>query len=225
MLMLAMAQGAEWIRLQASRVHPAAGGLCMAALFVVPAWAFVQTPPPYWVEDHKTVFAFFRQHRRPGDAVFVFPYEVQAVERYGSAYGLAPDDILIGHRRQTAGLPPGTSTAIAVARVCFRWVRSGVGTAARGLSSTIGVRKESIAIPSEKPLDQSGPLDLSDPARSRRRRRNVSWRRRTCRRAATTARPSGRAGAEPRPKKTVPRAVPSDVHGAIDAVWRIGSPL
>ena len=83
-LILAVAEGAEWIRRQASRLHPAAGGVCMAALFVVPALAFVQRPPPYWVEDHKTALAFLREHRQPGDAVFVFPYELQAVERYGA---------------------------------------------------------------------------------------------------------------------------------------------
>ncbi|HTO86061.1 MAG TPA: hypothetical protein VMR54_00840, partial [Thermoanaerobaculia bacterium] len=71
-LILSVAEGAEWLRRQASRLHPAAGGVCMAALLVVPALAFVQRPPPYWVEDHKTVLAFFRDHRQPGDAVLVF---------------------------------------------------------------------------------------------------------------------------------------------------------
>ncbi len=173
MLLLAVAAGAEWIRLQASRVHPAAGGLCMAALFVIPALAFSQAPPPYWVEDHKTVLAFLRQHRRPEDAVFVFPYEIQAVERYGSEYGLAPGDYQVGacsredrrvflrdvdryRGRQRVWLLDGSVPGLSPAR---RSVETYL--------STIGVRKESIAVPSVVPLDPVGAslYDLSDPAR------------------------------------------------------------
>jgi hypothetical protein len=172
-LILAVAEAAEWIRRQASRLHPAAGGVCMAALFVVPALAFVQRPPPYWVEDHKTVLAFFREHRQPGDAVFVFPYEVEAVERYGSEYGLAPDDYEIGDCSRDDG------------RVFLRdvdryrgrrrvWLLDGSVPALRAARksvenylATIGVGKESISIPSEKPLDPVGArlFDLSDPTR------------------------------------------------------------
>jgi len=173
MLILAAAQGAEWIRLQASRVHPAAGGLCMAALFVIPALAFAQAPPPYWVEDHKTVFAFLRQHRRPGDAVFVFPYEIQAVERYGSEYGLAPDDYQVGacSREDRRAFLRDVDRYRGRPRV---WLLAGsvpsMTADRRSVEtylSTIGVRKESIAIPSEQPLDPVGAslYDLSDPVR------------------------------------------------------------
>jgi hypothetical protein len=173
LLVLAAAQGAEWIRLRASRVRAAAGGLCMAALFVIPAWAFAQAPPPYWVEDHKSVLAFFRQHRRPGDAVFVFPYEVQAVERYGSEYGLAPGDYQVGScsREDRRVFLRDVDRYRGRARV---WLLAGSVpsmTADRrsveGYLSTIGVRRESIAIPSEEPLDPVGAslYDLSNPAR------------------------------------------------------------
>jgi hypothetical protein len=172
-LILAVAEGAEWLRRQASRLHPAAGGVCMAALFVVPALAFVQRPPPYWVEDHKTVLAFFREHRQPGDAVFVFPYEVEAVERYGSEYGLASDDYQVGtcsredprvflrdvdryRGRRRVWLIDGSVPALSAAR-----------KSVERYLATIGVRKESISIPSENPLDPVGAhlFDLSDPAR------------------------------------------------------------
>ena len=145
---------------------PRRAELCMAALFVVPALAFVQRPPPYWVEDHKTVFAFFREHRQPGDAVFVFPYEVQAVERYGSEYGLAPGDYQVGtcSRDDRRVFLRDVDRYRGRARV---WLLDGsvpALTAARksveGYLSTIGVRKESIAIPSEKPLDPVGRLAL-----------------------------------------------------------------
>ncbi len=172
-LVLAVAEGAEWLRRQASRLHPAAGGVCMAALFVVPAWAFVQRPPPYWVEDHKTALAFLREHRQPGDAVLVFAYELLAVERYGAQYGLASDDYQLG----ACSRDDGRVFLRDVDRYRGRrrvWLLDGgvPGYSAPRKSlerylATIGVRKESISIPSEKPLDPVGAhlFDLSDPAR------------------------------------------------------------
>jgi hypothetical protein len=172
-LMLAAAHGAEWIRRQASRLHPAVGGACMAAFLLVPALAFVQRPPPYWVEDFKTVFAFFREHRQPGDAVFVFAYDMEAIERYGAEYGLASDDYQVGgcwrddrgtflrdvdryRGRDRVWLLDGSVPALTSARKSLE-----------NYLATIGVRKDSISIPSEKPLDPVGAhlYDLSDPAR------------------------------------------------------------
>ena len=173
MLVLAASQAAEWIRRQVSRLHPALGGVCMAALFCVPAWAFVQKPPPYWVENHKAVLAFFREHRQPGDAVFVFPYEIQAIERYGAEYGLAPADYEVG------------GCSVEDRRLFLRdvdryrgnarvWILAGsvpALSAARkdleGYLGTIGIHKESISIASTKPLDPVGVqlFDLSDPER------------------------------------------------------------
>ena len=172
-LILAAAEGAEWLRRQASRLHPFAGGVCMAALFVVPVLAFVQRPPPYWVEDHKSALAFFREHRRPGDAVFVFAYEIEAVERYGARYGLESGEYEVGGCSSEDG------------RVFLRdadryrgrrrvWLLDGSvpGLNAERMSlekylATIGTLEESISIPSEKPLVLVGAhlFDLSDPAR------------------------------------------------------------
>jgi hypothetical protein len=172
-LVLAAAEGAEWLRLQASRLHPAAGGACMAALFVVPALAFVDRPPPYWVEDHKSALAFFREHRRPGDAVFVFAYEIEAVERYGARYGLASGEYEVGgcaseddrvflrdvdryRGRERVWLLDGSVPALNAAR-----------TSLEKYLATIGTLEESISIPSEKPLNPVGAhlFDLSDTAR------------------------------------------------------------
>jgi hypothetical protein len=91
-LVLAIAQAAEGIRRVASRLQPALGAVCMAAMFAGPAWSLVRFPPPYFVEDHKTVLAYVRDHRQPGDAVYVYAYEIEAIERYGAEYGLAPGD-------------------------------------------------------------------------------------------------------------------------------------
>ncbi|HEY2796573.1 MAG TPA: hypothetical protein VGK26_01675 [Thermoanaerobaculia bacterium] len=172
-LMLAAAQGAEWIRRQASRLHPVVGAAVMAALFVIPTWSFIEYPPPYWVEDFKTVFAFFREHRRPGDAVFVFPYAVEAVERYGPEYGLAPVDYEVGgcsaedprlflrdvdryRGRPRVWLLVGSVPSMTADR-----------RSVEGYLSAIGVAGDRISIPSLPNLDPVAAqlYDLSDPVR------------------------------------------------------------
>jgi len=172
-LILAAAAGAEGLRRQASRLHPSAGGACMAALFVVPFLAFVERLPPYWVEDHKSVLAFFREHRRPGDAVFVFAYEVEAVERYGALYGLAPGEYEVGG----CSSEDGRAFLRDMDRYRGRrrvWLIDGgvpgfnaARTSLEKYLATIGTPEDSISIPSEKPLNPVGAhlFDLSDPAR------------------------------------------------------------
>lgn len=145
----------------------------MALLFAGPAWAFVRVPPPHFVEDHKTVLAFVREHRQPGDAVYVYCYAVEAVERYGAEYGLATSAYRVGgcsaeDRRaflrdvdRYRGLP--RVWVIAGAVPPFQPPRATI----ENYLSTIGVRRLSVAVPSEKPLfPVSATLfDLSDPAR------------------------------------------------------------
>ena len=145
----------------------------MAALFVVPALAFVERLPPYWVEDHKSALAFFREHRRPGDAVFVFPYEIEAVERYGAQYGLASGEYVVGgcssedgrqflrdadryRGRRRVWLLDGSVPGFNAAR-----------TSLEKYLATIGTVEKSISLPSEQPLNPVGAhlFDLGDPAR------------------------------------------------------------
>ncbi len=172
-LVLAVAWAAESIRTLASRAHPALGAACMAALFVSPAWSFVRHPPPYFVEDHKTVLAYVRDHRQPGDAVFVYPYEIEAVERYGAEYGLAPGDYESGRcskndRRvflrdvdRYRGRP--RVWVIAGAVPPFQPPRQTM----EQYLSTIGVPRASIVIQGAKPIAPVSAIlfDLSDPKR------------------------------------------------------------
>ncbi len=188
-LVLALAEGAEWLRRTAARLHPAIGAACMVLLFVAgPAWAFVRVPPPYFVEDYKTVLAFVRAHRQPGDAVFVTPIAGEAVERYGPAYGLAPGDYQVGScsaedRRvmlrevdRYRGRPRVWVVASAVPP--YQAQRAGV----ENYLSAIGVRGLSVAVPSEKPLFPVSAMlfDLSDPSRlaAASSRRRFRWSRR-----------------------------------------------
>lgn len=173
-LMLGLAQGAEWLRRAAARLHPALGAACMVLLFVAgPAWAFVRVPPPYFVEDYKTVLAFVRAHRQPGDAVFVTPIAGEAVERYGPAYGLAPGDYQRGTcsvedrrvmLREVDGYRGRPRVwVIASAVPPYQAQRAGV----ENYLAAIGVRGLSVAVPSEKPLFPVSAMlfDLSDPSR------------------------------------------------------------
>jgi hypothetical protein len=172
-LVLAVSGAAEGIRRTVARRQPALGAAAMLALFAGPAFAFVQRPPPYWMEDHKTVLAFLRDQRQHGDAVFVFPYEVEAVERYGAAYGLAPGDYEVG------GCSPEDRRAFLRDLDRYRgrprvWLIAGAvppfqplrGDVERYLSA-IGERKAEIAVPSVKPLYPVSAIlfDLSDPKR------------------------------------------------------------
>jgi hypothetical protein len=172
-IILAVAAAAEWVRRTLARRHAALGAAGMLALLAGPASAFVQRPPPYFVEDHKTVLAFLRDHRQPGDAVFVYPYMIEAVERYASEYGLAPGDYDFGR------CSPGDRRAflrdvdryrgrprvwlIAGAVPPFQPPRSDV----EAYLSAIGTRKVGLAVDSAKPIyPVSATLfDLSDPDR------------------------------------------------------------
>ena len=172
-LVLAIAQGAEGIRRAASRLHPALGAVCMAAIFAGPAWSLARFPPPYFVEDHKTVLAYVRDHRQPGDAVYVYSYEIEAIERYAAEYGLAPGDYEVGRcskvdRRVSLrevdryrGRP--RVWVIAGAVPPFQPPRQTL----EQYLSTIGVPRASIVIEGMRPIAPVSTIlfDLSDPKR------------------------------------------------------------
>jgi hypothetical protein len=172
-LVLAVGAAAEWIRRSLAGRHAALGAVAMLAVMAGPVWASVRRPPPYFVEDHKTVLAYVRDHRQAGDAVFVFPYELQAVERYGADYGLAAGDYQIGRcsaedRRvflrdvdRYRGRPRVWLIAGAVPP--FQPPRSDV----ERYLSAIGTRKQEIAVESARPLYPVSAIlfDLSDPER------------------------------------------------------------
>ena len=172
-LLIAAGEAAEAIRRRASRLHPAVGGLLLAGLLVAPVWSAVGTPPPYRIEDYKTVLAYLQAHRQPGDLVYVFPNTYGAIEHYGTQYGLQPADYQVGgcwpddlraflrEADRYRGSPRVWFFASSVPN--FHPARQ---TLANYLAA-IGVRRESVAVESEKPLyPVSAELfDLSDPAR------------------------------------------------------------
>ncbi len=170
---LAAAQAAEGIRRGASRLHPAVGGVVMALLLVAPALALVETPPPYRVEDYKTVLAFLRAHRQPGDVVYVFPNPYGAIERYGAEYGLSPEDYVVGGCWRDDLRPYLRDVDRLRGRSRVWFFASSVPPfhpARRSIErylGTIGISREQVAVPSAKPLNpvSIGLFDLSDSAR------------------------------------------------------------
>lgn len=170
---LAVAQAAEGIRRLAARAHPALGAVLMAALFTAPALALVETPPPYRVEDYKTVLAFLRANWKAGDVVYVFPNPYGAMERYGAEYGVRREDYVVGGCWSDDLRPYllDVDRLRGKARVWF--FASSVPpfhparrTIERYLQA-IGIGREAIAVPSAKPLNPVSVqlFDLSDPAR------------------------------------------------------------
>jgi hypothetical protein len=171
-LLLAVGEAAEWIRRLASKLWPAAGALCMGALFAGPA-AVMLAPPPYWVEDFKTPLAYVRDHRQPGDGILVFSNACEGVEHYAPEYGLAPEDYQVGgcsgddlrvflrDADRYRGMPRVWLIASSVPD--WRPARKSL----TAYLSAIGTRKVSVATSARDPLDPVSAelFDLSDPAR------------------------------------------------------------
>jgi hypothetical protein len=174
-LFLLVGAGAGWLaRALSRRAHPTLGVALTTLLLVPPALALGRDPPPYEIEHSRSVFAYLQQARRPGDAVHVFPLSRIAALYYGPRYGLGLGEWTTSvcdrsdtrayvrdvdrYRGQprvwllTAGVPP------------FRTARAAV----RGYLSTIGVKRDSLVLPSLTFQSVSLELyDLSDSTRLR----------------------------------------------------------
>jgi hypothetical protein len=173
-LVLLIAEAAEWLRRIAGRRHPAVGAVVMAVLLVSPFWAVVATPPPYWMEDYKSPLSFLEANRQKGDAVYVYTYAYEALERYGPEYGLRPGDYTVGGcwRDDFRAYLRDVDRYRGAPRVWI--VTSGVpefnepGQNIRSYLATIGIVKGTLSVPSF--LKRFAPVsvdlyDLSDPKR------------------------------------------------------------
>jgi hypothetical protein len=173
-LVLLVAAGAEWIRRIAGQFHPALGATLMAALFISPIWAVVETPPPYWTENYKSVLSFVRANRQPADAMYVYAYAYEALEHYGKNYGIGPGDYAVGGcwRDDFRAYLRDVDRYRGMPRVWL--ITSGVpefyepGQSLRRYLGAIGTLKGSLSIPSRS--REFAPVsadlyDLSDPAR------------------------------------------------------------
>lgn len=171
-VVLAVAAGAGWLWSALRRVHSALGAAAVAALLVSPLIAIADPPPPYDVEHHRAVLAYLQQHRRPGDAVHVFPLSRIGMLFYGPRYGLQPADwtTSICDRSDTRAFVRDVDRYRGVTRLWllttgvapFRSARSAV----QRYLGAIGIKRDSLVLGSLTMGTTTLELyDLSDPTR------------------------------------------------------------
>jgi hypothetical protein len=173
-LLLAVAAGAEWMRRQISRLHPAFGWALVIMLLVPSVRALAAAPPPYEIEHHRDLLSYLQKHRRPGDLVYVLQLQQIGTTFYGPRYGLTSGEWTTGvcDENETRAYIQDADRYRGVPRL---WVLSGSGrplrpvhAAVRSYLSTIGVKRDSVSFPSLTLGSVSIELyDLSDPTRLR----------------------------------------------------------
>lgn len=173
-LLVAIAAGAEWIRREAARLHPVLGCVLMAGLLGPPVAAIVIAPPPYDIEHHHEVLGYLQRHRHPGDSIYVFPLVRIGTLFYGPRFGLRPDEWTTGICDRSGSVPylRDVDRYRGVSRL---WVLSAgprpyraARAAVRKYLSTIGVKRDSLELPSLTFQSASVELyDLSDSTRLR----------------------------------------------------------
>ncbi|MBK5187135.1 MAG: hypothetical protein JJD97_02760 [Gemmatimonadaceae bacterium] len=149
-------------------------GLTLVALDP-PIASLALKPPPYTVEQFKPVLAFVQAHRRNGDRIYVYTNAYQAVARYGEHYGMPAGSYDLGVCDES-GYRAFYEDIDRFRGVRRLWV---IGSsvpdfypARRALGrylQTIGVRRDSLFMPSTPPMSPVSAelFDLSDAARLR----------------------------------------------------------
>ena len=173
-LLLAVAAGVEQLRRMASLRSEALGAAVLALCLFPPVEAVVKSPPPYVMENYRPVFAYLREHRQPGDSVWVLWSFHSAAIFYGPRYGLERNDWRRGACDRNDARPflrdldryRGVKRVWILANglMPLRVARQSV----RSYLSTIGTRQDSLFVPSLVFAPMSVELyDLSDTLRLR----------------------------------------------------------
>ena len=174
-LLLSAAAAIGWIADWLASRNQALSFLATFLALIPPVVSSVERPPPYTAEQFKPVLKYIQTHRRNGDRIYVYSNAYQAVARYGALYGMPPDSYVNGTCADSSFLPFYQDVdrfrgaprlwVIASSVPNFRPAREAVGKYLR----TIGVRKDSVSLPSVAPLSPvSAELyDLSDTTRLR----------------------------------------------------------
>jgi len=171
-LLLVVAAGAEWLRRKTNFFHPIFGGVLVVVLLVPPVLALVAAPPPYEIEHHRELLGYLQQHSRPGDPVYVLQLQQIGMSFYGPRYGLRSSEWRTGvcDENETRPYIKDVDRYRGVPRL---WVLSGSGRPLRPIHasvrhylSTIGVKRDSLSLPSLTLGSVSIELyDLSDATR------------------------------------------------------------
>lgn len=146
--------------------------IAMAILLGPPVAALAEAPPPYEIEHHRAVLEYLKEHRRPGDVVYVFPLSRIGTLYYGPSYGLQPNEWVTGicDRFDTRAYVRDVDRFRGAPRLWlltsggrpFRIARSSV----QGYLGAIGTSRDSLVLASPTMGSVSLELfDLSDPGR------------------------------------------------------------
>jgi hypothetical protein len=174
-LLLTSAAATGWMIERATVAQPALGVVLAIAFLAPPLIAVLRKPPPYTGEPFKPVFAYVQAHRQPGDRVYAYSNAFEAINRYGAQYGMPPGSYVAGSCDEQSILPfladidrlRGTRRLWVIASSVpdFRPGRQAIGKYLRA----IGVKRDSMSVPSIAPLDPVSAelFDLSDTARLR----------------------------------------------------------
>jgi hypothetical protein len=146
----------------------------VAAALSSPVLAFAKGHPPYEIENNRALYAYLQQKRQPGDVVHIFPLSRIGALYYGERYGLRLGEwrTALCDRNDTRAFVRDVDQYRGVRRL---WLVSGgarpyrsARAAVRDYLATIGVRRDSLVLPS---LTREGIwldlYDLSDTVRLR----------------------------------------------------------
>lgn len=173
-VVLAIAAGAEQLRRWTAVLSRPLGGVVVAAALSSPVLAFAKGHPPYEIENNRALYAYLQQKRQPGDVVHIFPLSRIGALYYGERYGLRLGEwrTALCDRNDTRAFVRDVDQYRGVRRL---WLVSGgarpyrsARAAVRDYLATIGVRRDSLVLPS---LTREGIwldlYDLSDTVRLR----------------------------------------------------------
>lgn len=173
-VLLAVAAGIEQVRRWTTALGRPLGGVVAAAALAPPVMAFAEGHPPYEIENNRALYAYLQQKRQPGDIIHVFPLSRIGALYYGERYGLRLNEwrTAVCDRNDTRAFVRDVDQYRGVGRL---WLVSGgsrpyrsARAAVRGYLGTIGVRRDSLVLPS---LTREGIwldlYDLSDTVRLR----------------------------------------------------------
>jgi hypothetical protein len=95
-IVVAIAECAASVGEGLGRRVPYASLLVAGVAALLPARAISRTYPFYQKEEMRHVLAYVREHRQPGDGVYVYFGAVPAVAFYGPRYGIQLDNVSLG---------------------------------------------------------------------------------------------------------------------------------
>lgn len=171
-LLLAVAAGADQVRRTLGRYSRHVGLAAMFACLAGPVATVVATPPPFVIENYRPLYSHLRDNRRAGDSVYVQWMALSGAIYYGPRYGLQRSEWRKGICNGV-DVRPFIRDLDRYRGVARLWVVSPglrpfrtVQAAQQGYLSTIGVRRDSVFVPSLTHLPLELDLyDLSDTVR------------------------------------------------------------